>query len=184
MTSPLLLISEDPSTCWQSQPKTSAFSNSYHLGNISQLVTEKSFATNTEHLSKHVATPLLWLIKIDLSCVFDRRESTSSAAPTKFEVQVMAQFDSHNSQVWRVSWNITSTLLASSGDDGCVRLWKGQASARSASLHSTTNSNKSLKHQILFHSIIDINCENFVMLKEQFSLNKQFPHILLTLRAS
>ncbi|XP_057210024.1 nucleoporin SEH1 isoform X1 [Triplophysa rosa] len=53
-----------------------------------------------------------------------RRESTSSSAPTKFEVQVMAQFDSHNSQVWRVSWNITSTLLASSGDDGCVRLWK------------------------------------------------------------
>lgn len=37
----------------------------------------------------------------------------------------MAQFDNHNSQVWRVSWNITSTLLASSGDDGCVRLWKG-----------------------------------------------------------
>lgn len=28
-------------------------------------------------------------------------------------------------QVWRVSWNITGTILASSGDDGCVRLWKG-----------------------------------------------------------
>ncbi|TRY99021.1 hypothetical protein DNTS_024571 [Danionella cerebrum] len=53
-----------------------------------------------------------------------RRESANTSGPTKFEVQVMAQFDSHNSQVWRVSWNITSTLLASSGDDGCVRLWK------------------------------------------------------------
>ncbi|KAI2652572.1 Nucleoporin SEH1 [Labeo rohita] len=53
-----------------------------------------------------------------------RRDSANSSGPTKFEVQVMAQFDSHNSQVWRVSWNITSTLLASSGDDGCVRLWK------------------------------------------------------------
>uniref|UniRef100_A0A9J8CAN6 SEH1 like nucleoporin n=2 Tax=Cyprinus carpio TaxID=7962 RepID=A0A9J8CAN6_CYPCA len=52
------------------------------------------------------------------------RKDNSSSAPTKFEVQVLAQFDSHNSQVWRVSWNITSTLLASSGDDGCVRLWK------------------------------------------------------------
>ncbi|XP_070768064.1 nucleoporin SEH1 [Enoplosus armatus] len=52
-----------------------------------------------------------------------RKESTSTG-PTKFEVQIVAQFDNHNSQVWRVSWNITSTLLASSGDDGCVRLWK------------------------------------------------------------
>ncbi|RXN05911.1 centrosomal protein of 192 kDa-like [Labeo rohita] len=52
------------------------------------------------------------------------RKDSSSSAPTKFEVQVLAQFDSHNSQVWRVSWNITSTILASSGDDGCVRLWK------------------------------------------------------------
>ena len=29
------------------------------------------------------------------------------------------------SQVWRVEWNVTGTILASSGDDGCVRLWKG-----------------------------------------------------------
>lgn len=58
-------------------------------------------------------------------CAPDRKESTSTG-PTKFEVQIVAQFDNHNSQVWRVSWNITSTLLASSGDDGCVRLWKGE----------------------------------------------------------
>ena len=30
------------------------------------------------------------------------------------------------SQVWRVEWNVTGTILASSGDDGCVRLWKGK----------------------------------------------------------
>ncbi|KAL0963297.1 hypothetical protein UPYG_G00304310 [Umbra pygmaea] len=52
------------------------------------------------------------------------RKESSSTGPTKLEVQILAQFDSHNSQVWRVAWNITSTLLASSGDDGCVRLWK------------------------------------------------------------
>lgn len=58
-------------------------------------------------------------------CASPNRKESMSTGPTKFEVQIVAQFDNHNSQVWRVSWNITSTLLASSGDDGCVRLWKG-----------------------------------------------------------
>ncbi|XP_070798506.1 nucleoporin SEH1 isoform X2 [Pituophis catenifer annectens] len=53
-----------------------------------------------------------------------RKELSTSSGLTKFEVQLVAQFDHHNSQVWRVSWNITGTVLASSGDDGCVRLWK------------------------------------------------------------
>ncbi|XP_059325122.1 centrosomal protein of 192 kDa [Ammospiza nelsoni] len=53
-----------------------------------------------------------------------RKELTSSGGLTKFEIHIVAQFDNHNSQVWRVSWNITGTVLASSGDDGCVRLWK------------------------------------------------------------
>ncbi|XP_069681868.1 nucleoporin SEH1 isoform X1 [Periplaneta americana] len=43
---------------------------------------------------------------------------------TRFDVQLTAQFEEHNSTVWRVCWNITGTILASSGDDGCVRLWK------------------------------------------------------------
>ncbi|XP_054724814.1 nucleoporin SEH1-like [Uloborus diversus] len=43
---------------------------------------------------------------------------------SKYEIRQAGQFDNHNSQVWRVSWNITGTILASSGDDGCVRLWK------------------------------------------------------------
>lgn len=69
-----------------------------------------------------------------------RKESTTTG-PTKFEVQIVAQFDHHNSQVWRVSWNITSTLLASSGDDGCVRLWKGEEAVLSLHLFSSRFSN-------------------------------------------
>ncbi|XP_065833276.1 nucleoporin SEH1-like [Oscarella lobularis] len=48
---------------------------------------------------------------------------------TKLDVRQPAQFDQlldddHASQVWRVQWNVTGTTLASSGNDGCVRLWK------------------------------------------------------------
>ena len=46
-------------------------------------------------------------------------------AVTNFEVRLAGQFEEHGATVWRVCWNMTGTILASSGDDGCVRLWKG-----------------------------------------------------------
>lgn len=48
----------------------------------------------------------------------------ASGGPSKFEIKQAGQFDDHGSAVWRVCWNITGTILASSGDDGCVKLWK------------------------------------------------------------
>lgn len=42
----------------------------------------------------------------------------------RFEITTAAQFFDHDFTVWRVCWNIMGTILASSGDDGCVRLWK------------------------------------------------------------
>merc|ERR1712113_878395 len=47
-----------------------------------------------------------------------------SGAPMKYYIKQAGQFDDHGSSVWRVCWNITGTILASSGDDGCVKLWK------------------------------------------------------------
>lgn len=51
------------------------------------------------------------------------RESAQNGL-ARFEITTIAQFDDHYCTVWRVCWNIMGTILASSGDDGCVRLWK------------------------------------------------------------
>jgi len=48
----------------------------------------------------------------------------AAGAPTKFDIKQAGQFEEHGSAVWRVCWNVTGTILASSGDDGCVKLWK------------------------------------------------------------
>lgn len=55
-----------------------------------------------------------------------RKDQSTTGQPSvsKFEMRQLAQFEEHHSQVWRLSWNVTGTVLASSGDDGCVRLWK------------------------------------------------------------
>lgn len=45
-------------------------------------------------------------------------------AKGKWGVKEVASFADHNNEVWRVEWNITGTILATSGDDGTVRLWK------------------------------------------------------------
>ncbi|KAA0197347.1 Nucleoporin seh1, partial [Fasciolopsis buskii] len=53
-----------------------------------------------------------------------RTNTTSGTGRSPYEISMMAHFDHHKGRVWRVSWNVTGSLLASSGDDGCVRLWQ------------------------------------------------------------
>lgn len=38
-------------------------------------------------------------------------------------IELIASFDDHKAEVWRVEWNITGTILSSSGDDGKLCLW-------------------------------------------------------------
>jgi WD40 repeat protein len=40
------------------------------------------------------------------------------------QVALVAEIGAHQTEVWRVSWNVTGTMLASTGDDGMTRLWK------------------------------------------------------------
>ncbi|KAG5653850.1 hypothetical protein H0H81_009929 [Sphagnurus paluster] len=42
----------------------------------------------------------------------------------KWTANLAADFDEHRSAVGRVEWNITGTVLSSTGNDGRVRLWK------------------------------------------------------------
>ncbi|XP_072943042.1 nucleoporin SEH1 isoform X2 [Epargyreus clarus] len=59
--------------------------------------------------------------------IYDESSSaTTNGCGVRFKCEVMAAFEDHYSCVWRVSWNVTGTMLASSGDDCCVRLWKMQ----------------------------------------------------------
>lgn len=39
-------------------------------------------------------------------------------------VKLVAEMSDHDSDVWKVKWNTTGTILCSSGEDGKVRLWK------------------------------------------------------------
>ncbi|EGW33001.1 uncharacterized protein SPAPADRAFT_136514 [Spathaspora passalidarum NRRL Y-27907] len=40
------------------------------------------------------------------------------------KIETLAKLSDHKSEVWRVNWNMTGTILSSAGDDGKLRLWK------------------------------------------------------------
>lgn len=60
----------------------------------------------------------------------------------KFRVTLAADLAEHESEVWRVAWNVTGTILCSSGEDGRMFLWKGFCLLR-------PHSHQGLKHQQL-----------------------------------
>ncbi|KAI7872205.1 WD40-repeat-containing domain protein [Spinellus fusiger] len=50
--------------------------------------------------------------------------SSSRMGHRSFHVELVASLEDHHAEVWRVEWNVTGTILSSSGDDGKLRLWK------------------------------------------------------------
>lgn len=48
----------------------------------------------------------------------------SDPTGNRLDVTVAAQFNDHYCTVWRVTWNVTGTMLATSGDDGYLRMWR------------------------------------------------------------
>jgi len=95
------------------------------LQDVTEPVNDLAFAPNLGR-SYH----LLGIGSKDLKIVVlepqqGRTDDENSTASTKFNTRLVAHGVEHNSTVWRVAWNVTGTILSSSGDDGCVRLWKG-----------------------------------------------------------
>lgn len=64
-----------------------------------------------------------------LSCAdnYVERIDSESSGLSRLDVQLLSKFADHSCTVWRVSWNLTGTILSSSGDDGCVRMWKSKS---------------------------------------------------------
>ena len=40
------------------------------------------------------------------------------------QIRLAGQFNDHKSTVWRLKWNAMGTVVASTGDDGNVKMWK------------------------------------------------------------
>ncbi|EGW15115.1 Nucleoporin SEH1 [Cricetulus griseus] len=101
---------------------TKKYAKAEILMTVTDPVHDIAFAPNSERSFHILAIATKYVRIFTLKPV--SKELTSSGGRRKFEIHILAQFDNPNSQVWTVSGNITGTLLAFAGDDGCVRLWK------------------------------------------------------------
>eukprot|EP00898_Chlorokybus_atmophyticus_P003679 jgi/Chlat1/4311/Chrsp29S04474 len=59
----------------------------------------------------------LWQVQLD------RRTLTEAKLHVTAKHEQIAVFDDHHSKVWKVEWNFVGNTLASSGEDGQIRLW-------------------------------------------------------------
>ncbi|CAD5117470.1 DgyrCDS6235 [Dimorphilus gyrociliatus] len=86
---------------------------------ITETVRDVSFAPNLgrNYHTLAVASKHLYIFSI-------KPIKKDSVAKASLEVKQLVCFEEYTSKVWRVCWNVTGTILASSGEDGCVKLWK------------------------------------------------------------
>jgi len=128
----IAVASDEPSSSGASGGKVKIFEYSENIrrwqlvetfSTISEPVHDIAFAPNIGRSYHVLAVASKELRIITLKPSTDGSKDFSGA-PMKYDIKQAGQFDDHGSSVWRVCWNITGTILASSGDDGCVKLWK------------------------------------------------------------
>lgn len=80
------------------------------------------------HKARHHYDGSIQCSGVSVNASIDDGESLMSVDQTTpnvdIQVELVGQYDDHHGEVWSVSWNLTGTILSSSGDDGKVRLWK------------------------------------------------------------
>lgn len=121
---PMLAAASDAAT--SNEPKVFIFEYSDNRRwvktetiNVSEPVHDISFAPNVGRSYHMLAIASKDVSIFNLKPILEPTTNTS-----RFEVVKAAQFNDNFCTVWRVTWNITGSILASSGDDGYVRLWR------------------------------------------------------------
>lgn len=126
---PLIVVgSDDPSSgakafIYEFSANTRKWTRVETLIGITEPVHDIAFAPNLGR-SYHLLGIATKDVKIIALKPNKQDTAQNQSSLSSFEVRQAGRFDDHGSTVWRVCWNMTGTILASSGDDGCVRLWK------------------------------------------------------------
>jgi len=126
---PMLAVGSDESNSSNSsQGKVSVYEYSennrrWHrvetFNNVNDPVHDIAFAPNIGRSYHVLAIGSKDLRIFTLKPLQDAKEESG-----RFEIKQAAIYDEHAVSVWRVCWNVTGTILATSGDDGQVKLWK------------------------------------------------------------
>jgi nucleoporin SEH1 len=67
--------------------------------------------------------------------------TTTSKKPVPQQQVSFKVLSDHQAEVWRVEWNLIGSVLATSGDDGAVRVWKYQIESKDWQMESVIRSN-------------------------------------------
>ncbi|XP_067929006.1 nucleoporin SEH1-like isoform X2 [Watersipora subatra] len=110
---------------------------------VTSPVQDVSFAPNLGRSVNLLAIASKDVTIVEFKC---QGKDLANSGQTKFDQNLVAQFNDHKQTVWRLCWNVTGTTLASTGDDGCVRLWRSNY-LRKWSCHSILKGDGSLIKQ-------------------------------------
>ncbi|XP_047130170.1 nucleoporin SEH1 isoform X1 [Hydra vulgaris] len=96
------------------------------LMSVTEAVHDVAFAPNigrTHHLLA-IASKDVYIMSIKPSKEKMTQSTSGTLVVDKPEISQLALLHDHEAPVWRVEWNLTGTILSSTGDDGRVRIWK------------------------------------------------------------